>query len=93
MIIVEIQPQLERDFQAIVQKFYNGDEYNAINEAVRLFVEREKKRHMTWETKFGAALETVRKRVDAKGGISDEEIEQAVQRVRQRKRGKGEVRY
>ena len=93
MIIVEIQPQLERDFEAIVQKFYNGDECTAINEAVKLFVEREKKRHMTWETKFGAALETVRKRVDAKGGISDEEIEQAVQRVRQRKRGEGEVRY
>jgi len=42
MIIVEIQPQLERDFEAIVQKFYNGDECTAINEAVKLFVEREK---------------------------------------------------
>jgi uncharacterized membrane protein len=48
---------------------------------------------MTWEEKFDVALETVRKRVDAKGGISDEEIEQAIQRVRQRKRAEGEVRY
>ena len=41
---------------------------------------------MAWEQKFDEALETVRERVDAKGGISDEDIEQAIQRVRQRKR-------
>jgi Arc/MetJ-type ribon-helix-helix transcriptional regulator len=93
MITVEIQPQLEKDFKEIVQKFYNGDECAAINEAVKLFVEREKRKNMTWEKRFDAALETVRERVDARGGISDEEIEQAVQRVRQRKRAKGEVCY
>ncbi len=89
MITVEIQPQLEKDFRAIVQKFYNGDECAAINEAVKLFIEE----NMTWEEKFDEALEAVRERVDAKGGISDEEIEQAIQRVRQRKRAEGEVRY
>jgi hypothetical protein len=94
MIVVEIQPQLEKDFKAIVQKFYNGDEGTAINEAVKLLVEREKRKDMTWEKKFDAALETVRKRVDAKGGISDGEIEQAVQQVRQRKRTEeGKMRY
>ena len=93
MITVKIQPQLESDFKTIVQEFYNGDECAAINEAVKLFVEREKKKNMTWEKKFDAVLETVRKRVNAKGGISDEEIEQAVQRVRQRKREEGEVCY
>ena len=92
MLTVEIQPQLEKDFRAIVQKFYNGDECAAINEAVKIFIKREKKRNMTWEERFDAALEAVRKRVDAKGGISDEEIEQAIQRVRQRKRAEGEVR-
>ena len=36
MITVEIQPQLEKDFKAIVQKFYNGDECATINEAVKI---------------------------------------------------------
>ena len=89
MITLEIQPQLEKDFRAIVQKFYNGDECAAINEAVKLFIEES----MTWEERFDGALESVRERVDAKGGISDEEIEQAIQRARQRKRAEGEVRY
>jgi len=73
MITVEIQPQLEKDFRAIVQEFYNSDE-------------REKRKSMTWEETFDATLEAVRKRVDARGGISDEEIEQAIQRVRQQRR-------
>ena len=89
MIMVEIQPQLEKDFRAIVQKIYNGDECAAINEAVKLFIEE----NMAWERKFDEALETVRERVDAKGGISDGEIEQAIQRARQRKRAEGEVHY
>ena len=41
---------------------------------------------MTWEKRFDAALEAVRNRVDAKGGISDKEIEQAIQQVRQRRK-------
>jgi len=48
-----------------------------------------KEKNMTWEEKFDAALEAVRNRVDAKGGISDEEIEGVIQRVRQRKRAEG----
>ena len=93
MITVEIQPQLEQDFKAIVQKCYNGDECAAINEAVKILIEIEKKRKMTWEERFDETLKSVRTHVNARGGISDDEIEQAIQRVRQRKRRRGEVRY
>jgi metal-responsive CopG/Arc/MetJ family transcriptional regulator len=84
MITVDIQPKLEKDFKEIVQKFYNGDESAAINEAIKTFIQQEKEKNMTWQQRFDRVVNRIRNQVEASGGITEEEIESAIRRVRRR---------
>lgn len=84
MITVDIQPQLEKDFKEIVQEFYNGDGSAAINEAIKIFIQREKEKNMTWHQRFARIVGKIRNQVEASGGITEEEIESAIRRVRRR---------
>ena len=84
MVTVDIQPQLEKHFKEIVQEFYNGDESAAINEAIKIFIQRKKERNMTWRQRFDQVVSRIRNQVEASGGITEGEIEVAIRRVRRR---------
>ena len=84
MITVDIQPQLEKDFKEIVQEFYNGDESAAINEAIKVFIQKEKEKNISWQQRFDRVVNRIRNQVEVSGGIKEEEIETAIRRVRRR---------
>ena len=92
MITVDIQPQLEKDFKEIVQEFYNGDGSAAINEAIKIFIQRGKEKNMTWQQRFDQVVNRIRNQVEASGGITEEEIEAAIRRVRRRKNARHGLR-
>ena len=50
-------------------------------------VEKEKEQNMTWQQRFDRVVNRIRNQVKASGGITEEEIETAIRRVRSRKIG------
>ena len=50
-------------------------------------VKKEKEKNMTWQQRFDRVVNRIRNQVEACSGITEEEIETAIQRVRRKKIG------
>ena len=80
MLTINAKLQVEKDFQKIIQTKYNGD----VAKALSSFIEYERMKDLSWKEKFQFQLNQLRQTVKKMGGISDQQIETAVENYREK---------
>ena len=80
MLTIETKIQVEKDFKEIVDKNYNGD----ATKALMNFIEYERAKELNWDEKFQLHLNRLMQTVKKMGGISDDQIETAIKKYREK---------
>jgi len=82
MLTIETKIQVEKDFKEIVNKKYDGD----TTKALISFIEYERAKDLSWDEKFQLHLNRLRQTVKMMGGITDNKVEMAIKKYREKKR-------
>jgi hypothetical protein len=82
MLTIDTKIQVEKDFKEIVDKKYSGD----ATKALMSFIEHERAKELSWDKKFQFHLNRLRQSVKKMGGITDDQIEAAIKKYREKKR-------
>ena len=76
MISIELSPDIERQFLGVIRDSYDGNSQNAIVTLLRLH------RRYGWKEQLRQNVDSVRAEVRRRGGISSEDIDNAIKRYR-----------
>ena len=76
MISIELTPEIERQFLGLVRDGYDGDLQNAIVTLLRLH------QKYGWKEQLRQNVDSVRIEVRRWGGVSSEDIDNAIKRYR-----------
>ena len=76
MISIELSPDVEKQFNEIVRDSYGGDSQHAIVTLLKLHSK------YGWKEQLRQNVESVRAEVNRKGGVSSEDIDNAIKRYR-----------
>lgn len=82
MLTIDTKLQVEKDFKEIVDQNFNGD----TTQALISFIEYMRAKDLSWEEKFQFHLNRLRQTVKKMGGITDNQIDTAIKRYREKKR-------
>jgi len=81
MLTIDTKLQVEKDFKEIVDQKFNGD----TTQALVSFIEYVRAKDLSWEEKFQLHLNRLRQTIKKMGGISDDQVEDAIKKYRGRK--------
>ena len=76
MISIELSPDIERQFLGVIRDSYDGNSQNAVVTLLRLH------RRYGWKEQLRQNADSVRAEVRRRGGISSEDIDNAIKRYR-----------
>ncbi|MCB0063364.1 MAG: hypothetical protein KDE19_14685 [Caldilineaceae bacterium] len=77
MLSLELPPLLEQKFKKVVQDSYQGDSQAAISALLQLHAK------YGWKEQLNQDVTVIRKKVHQSGGVSEQAIEDAIQRYRE----------
>jgi len=81
MLTIDTKLHVEEDFKQIIDKKYNGD----ATKALISFIEYERTKELNWDEKSQYHLNRLRQAVKKTGGITDDQIETAIKKYREKK--------
>jgi hypothetical protein len=76
MISIELSPDIERQFLGVIRDSYDGNPQNAIVTLLRLH------QRYGWKEQLRQNMDSVRAEVRRRGGVSSEDIDNAIKRYR-----------
>jgi len=76
VISIELSPDIERQFLGVIRDSYDGNSQNAVVTLLRLH------RRYGWKEQLRQNADSVRAEVRRRGGISSEDIDNAIKRYR-----------